>query len=130
MELWSKEFISEITFLKYCSFDSLDDVINRRLGQKGPKPVIYATMVTERWKSIARGNLRLSSRFWNHYFKMFKFWLSVVASTTQKWVKKIQIGISCNNVNGRIKIKSKRYFWWIIRLWNCSFHFFSIIVGT
>ena len=28
----------------------------------------------------------------------------------QKWVKKVQIGISCTNVDRKMKIKSKRYF--------------------
>ena len=32
MELWSEEFVSEITFSKYSSLDSGDDVINPKLG--------------------------------------------------------------------------------------------------
>ena len=32
MELWSEEFVSEITFSKYYSLDSGDDVIDSKLG--------------------------------------------------------------------------------------------------
>ena len=35
---------------KYCSFDSLGDVIDPKLGQKGPKLVFHVPMVIERWK--------------------------------------------------------------------------------
>ena len=43
MEPWGEEFIPEITFSKYCSFNFPDDVINSKLGQKGLKPVISCT---------------------------------------------------------------------------------------
>ena len=33
-----------------------------------------------------------------------------MTSSTQKWVKDVQIGISCTNVDRKMKIKSKRYF--------------------
>ena len=36
----------------------------------------------------------------------------------QKWVKKIWIGISCTNVDRKIKTKVKVALRWIIRLWN------------
>ena len=31
-------------------------------------------------------------------------------SLTQKWVKKVQVSISCTNVDRKMKIKSKKYF--------------------
>ena len=55
MNLWSEE--SEITFSKYCSFDCHGDVINPKLGQKGPKLVFHVPVVIERWKYIVKGNL-------------------------------------------------------------------------
>ena len=33
-----------------------------------------------------------------------------MTSSTQKWLKKVRIGISCTNVDRKIRIKSKRYF--------------------
>ena len=109
MEHWSEEFVSEIIFSKYCSFDSCGDAINPKLGQKGPKLVFHAPMLIERWKSIVKGNLRWSIRFWKHYHKIFKFWLPMVTSSTEKWVKEAQIGTLCSNDDRKIKTKIKRY---------------------
>ena len=61
-----------MTFSKYCSFDSRGDVINPKLGQKEPKVVFHLQMI-ERWKSIAKGNLRWSIRLLNHYLKIWSF---------------------------------------------------------
>ena len=100
-ELWSEGFVSEITLSQYCSLDSHVDVIHPKLSQKGPRLVFHVPMGIERWKSIVKGNLRWSIGFWNHCLK---------TSSTQKWVKKVQIGISCTNVDRKMKIKSKKYF--------------------
>ena len=48
MKLGRGEFVSEITFSKYCSFDSRGDVINSKLGQKGLKLVLHVLMMIER----------------------------------------------------------------------------------
>ena len=40
----------------------------------------------------------------------FEVLTSHVSSSTQKWVKNVQIDISSNNVERKIKIKSKRDF--------------------
>ena len=88
MELLSEEFVSEITFSKYCSFDSGGDIINPKLGQKRPKLVFHVPMVIERWKSIVKENLKWSIHFWNNYLKVFKFWLHMVMSPTQKTGRK------------------------------------------
>ena len=90
MELWSDEFVSEITFSKYSSFDSRGDVVNPKLGQKGPKIVLHKPMVIERWKLIVKGKLIVKYiRFWNYYFKVL-----------------IPRGIPCTNVDRKMKIKS------------------------
>ena len=34
----------------------------------------------------------------------------LVRSSIQKWIKKVQIGISCTNVDRKMKIEIKRYF--------------------
>ena len=106
MKLWSDEFVSENIFSKYCSFDSLGDVKIPKLGQKGPKLVFHVPTVVEKWKSIIKENLRQSIRLWYHYLKSLKFWLPQVTSSTQKWVNKIQISISCANVDRKMKLKS------------------------
>ena len=36
--------------------------------------------------------------------------MPVVTSSTQKWIKKVQTGISCTNVDRKMKIKRKKYF--------------------
>ena len=37
----------------------------------------------------------------------FEILTPVVTSSTQKWVKKVQIGISCTNIDRKMKIKTK-----------------------
>ena len=49
-----------------------------------------------------------------------KYSLPVVTSSTQKWVKKVQIDISCTNFTERGKSKVKGTSRWIIPLWNRS----------
>ena len=39
-----------------------------------------------------------------------KSWSFNCLSSTQKWVKKVQIGISCTHIDRKMKIKRKRYF--------------------
>ena len=114
MELWSEEFVSEITFLKYCSFDSCGAVINPKLGQKGSKLVFHAPMVIRRYKSIVKRNLRWSVHFWNHYLKIFKFWLPMVTSKRSKLVFRTPVLLETwkSKVKGTLR--------WIIHLWNCS----------
>ena len=46
-EVWS--LFLRLLSQKYCSFDSLGDVIDPKLGQKGPKLVFHVPMVIERW---------------------------------------------------------------------------------
>ena len=127
MKLWSDEFISEITFFKDCSFYSRDDVINPKLGQKGPKLGIHVSMVMERWKSIVKGNLRWSIRsILKPLSQNFEILTPRGDVINSKRVKKIQIGIWCTNVDRKLKIKSKRYFEVFIckpifsRSWNSS----------
>ena len=110
MELWREEFLCEITFSKYYSFNSCGDVIRAKLGQKVPELVFYAPMGIEIWKPIAKGKLRWSIRFWNHSLKILKFWLSVLTSLTQKCIKKAQGCISFTNDDTKMGIKRKRYF--------------------
>ena len=88
IELWHGEFVFEITFSKYCSFDSHGDVINQKWCQKRSKLIFHVTMVIERWKSIVKGYSRWSISFWNHYLKILKFWLNMVMSSTQNWFGK------------------------------------------
>ena len=71
MELWSGEFVSEIIFSNYCSFDSCDDVINPKLSQKGPKPVFHVPMVIERWNPIVKGK---SGELFAFETTISKFW--------------------------------------------------------
>ena len=78
--------------------------------KKRSKLVFHVSMVIERSKSIVKGNLRWSIHFWNHYLKILKFWVLLVTSPVQKWVKKVHVGISCTNGDRKMKIKSKRYF--------------------
>ena len=64
----------------------------------------------EKWKLVVKGNLRQNVRFWNHYLKILKFLLTLLTSSTQKWVKQIKNGISCTNVDRKMKIKSEKLF--------------------
>ena len=126
MEFWSKEFVSEMTFLKYCSFDSHGDVINPKLGQKGSKLVFHVQMIIERWKSKVKGNFRWSIHFWNHYLKILKFWLPAVPSSTQKWVKKSKLIFHVPILIEWWKSKAKGTLRWIFCLWNRSLEIFKI----
>ena len=108
MKYWSKEFVSEIIFSKYYNFNARGDVINPKLGRKGPKLVFHVSMVIERWKSIVKEKLRWGFRFWKHCVRILKFWPFMVTSSSQKWIKKVQIGISCTNIDRKMKVKNKR----------------------
>ena len=77
--------------------------------KKDPNLLFHVPKVIERWNSIVKGNLMWSIRFRNHCLKLLKFWLPLTSST-QKWVRKVQVGISCTNVDRKTKIKGKRYF--------------------
>ena len=103
MELWGEELICAITFSAVTSLTQI-------MYEKAPKLAFHVPVVIGRWKSMVKGNLRWSIRFWNHYLKILKFWIPVVTSSTQNWFKKVQIGISCTNVDRKMKIKSERNF--------------------
>ena len=64
----------------------------------------------KKWKSIVKRNLRWSICVWNHYINLLKFSFPVVTPSTRKCVKKVQIGISCTNVDRKMKIKFKNFF--------------------
>ena len=102
VELWIEKF--------WLQFWLRGDVINPELGQKGPRLVFHKPIVVERLKSIVKGSLSRSISLWNDYLKMLKIWLCFVVSPRQKWVKIDQIGISCTNVDRKMKIINKRYF--------------------
>ena len=137
MELWSGEFVSEIIFSNYCSFDSCDDVINPKLSQKGPKPVFHVPMVTERWNPIVKGNsgelFAIETTIHNHQLKngskssRLVFHVSVLIHETGLlklcsfdsiwWRHQPKIGskkgpnsFSFTNGKRKIKVKSKRNF--------------------
>ena len=117
-------------FLKILRFWLPWCVINPKVGQKGPKLVLHVPMVIERWKSIVKWNLKWSIRFWNHYFKILKFRFPLVMSSTQKWVRNVQIGISYTPMLiERWKSKVKGTLRWIIRLWNRSLKSFDSTWG-
>ena len=67
---------------KHCSFDSCGDIINPKLDPNGPKLVFHVPMVIEKVFEVKH------SFFRNHCLKIVKFWLPVVTSSTQRWVKK------------------------------------------
>ena len=102
MKLWSYTFVSEINFLKHYNFESPGGFINLKSGQKGPKLASHVPMVRERWRLIRKGNLSWNIFFLNQSLKILKFWITVVTSSTWKWVKEVQIE--------EMKIKTKRYF--------------------
>ena len=83
------------------------DFINPKLGQKGPRLVFNKPIVVERLKPLVKGSLSRSISLWNDYLKMLKIWLCFVVSPRQKWVKIDQIGISCTNVDRKMKIIKK-----------------------
>ena len=124
MELWSEKFVSEVS----CSFDSCGNIVNPKLGPKGSKLVFHVPMVIEKWKSILEGNLKWIIRFRNHYLKIVKFWLLVAMSSTQRWVKKVQICISYVTLDKLMK--SKRYCETvrrIIHLWTLSLKILEVL---
>ena len=103
-ELWSEEFVSGITFSKYCRFDFRGCVINPKLSQKGLRLVFHAPVVIEGWDSIVKETLRWSICFWNHYLKIRGDGIN------PKMGQKVQTGISCTNIDIKMKIKGKRNF--------------------
>ena len=84
MELCSDKFVSETTFSKYYSFGAGGDFINPKVCQKRSKLLFHLPTLIERWKSIVKENLSLSTRFWDHYLKIVNFRLTMVTSFTQK----------------------------------------------
>ena len=106
MKLWREKFVSYVTFSKYFSFDSCGDVINPKLCQKGAKLVFHVPMVMEKWKSIVKRDFRWGIRFWNHYFKILKFFL--------RWCHQPKNGSKRSNLAFHVpmmtEIKSKNYF--------------------
>ena len=52
----------------------------------------------------------------------------MVTSSTQKWIKKVQTGISCTNVDRKMKIKRKKYFevnYYFMKLLSQNFEVFT-----
>ena len=103
------------------------NVIISRLGKKAPKVVYHGSRVIQRSKSIFNGTLK-----WGVFFSVINFSkYCCFASLTKNWVKndrkmkvnrkgkfevnytvkKLQIGISCSNVDSKMRVKSKRYFY-------------------
>ena len=78
MKLWIEKF--------WLQFWLRGDVINPKLGQKGPRLVFHKPIVVERLKSIVKESLSRSISLWNDYLKMLKIWLCFVVSPRQKWV--------------------------------------------
>ena len=91
-----------------------------KIESKRAKTCISCTNGDRKMKSNSKGKFRWIIRFWNHYLKILKFWLSWRLSPTQKWVKKFQIGISCISIDRKMKIKVKGTLRQIICLWNRS----------
>ena len=94
----------------YYSFDSRGDVINPKLGQKGTKTCTSCTNGDRKMKANSKRKFEVK----NSFLKPLSQNLEVLAPRgdvlAQKWVNKVQIGISCTNVDRKMKIKSKRYF--------------------
>ena len=64
-------------------------------------------------KVNSKGKLEVRISFLKAVYQILKFWLpptSLARSSTQKWIKKVQIGISFTNIDRKMKIKTKRYF--------------------
>ena len=120
MELWSGEFVSEVTFSKYCSFDSLGDVINPKLDQKVPKLVFHAPMVTEKWNSLIKVKWRWSIRFWNcsQNFEVSTPRGDIINPKVGQKAQTLVFQVSM--LIERRKSKVKETLRWIICLWNRS----------
>ena len=93
------EFVSVINLSKYWNFMSL----SKNWVKRGPNFYFIYQLF----------ELTIS-KFW----LFWKFWVPAVTSSTQKWLKKLRIGISCINVDR--KIRGKGTFKLIIPLWNRS----------
>ena len=61
-------------------------------------------------KVNSKGKFKMKNLFLKPVSEHFEVLTPVVTSSTQKWVKQVQIGTSCTNVDRKMKIKSKRYF--------------------
>ena len=60
-------------FLKYWKFDCRCDVIYPKTYQKCLSWLFQVPMLTERWKSKVKWNLRWSIYLWNYFFEIAKF---------------------------------------------------------
>ena len=69
-------------------------------------------------KSTFDGTLKWGVCFWDHFFKILQFRLRWWCHWLKIGLKGAQTCISCTKVDRKMKIKSKRYFRWIICLWN------------
>ena len=120
IEVWSEEFVSEITFSKNCSFDFHAEVINPKLRQKGLKLLFHVPMVIKRWRSIVKGNLSWNIPFWNHYLKILKFdspwWRHQPRNGLER--SKLVFHVPMLIETGKSKVNDTLR--WIIPLWNCS----------
>ena len=136
MELWNEEFVCEIIFWRHCCFDSSGDVINSKLGLKGPKLVSHVPMVMERWKSKVKGTFRAGVCLLNFFLEIFKSKPHVVTSSSQNWVKDTQFVYHVQLAVKRWKsghiialVHSKKKFWWktfwILKHWSSLWHHYS-----
>ena len=74
--------------------------------KKSPK--LYFMYKYWKMKVNSKGKLEVKYSFIKPLSQNLKFWLLVVTSSIQKWVKKVQIGTSCTNDDRKMKVKSKR----------------------
>ena len=117
MELWNKEFDSEITFSKYWSFDFRGDVINPKLGQI----VFHVTMVLERWKSIVKKKFEVKYSFLkttiSNFWRFDSPWWHHQSKNSSK---RSRLVFHVPKLLERWNTKVKGTLRWIIRLWKRS----------
>ena len=111
-----RNFVSEIAFSKYFSFDSRVDVINPKLGQKGPKLVFHVPMVIERWKSI----VKKVSVFETIILKFWSFAFPRLLHQPKNRSKRSEMVLDVLMMPQKWKSKLKGTLGWIICLWNPS----------
>ena len=100
------------------SFNSRVDVIDPKLGQKKIRTYISCTNCDRKMKVNSKGKLEARISFLKAFSQNFEVLTppspsprtSLVRSSTQKCIKKVQIGISYTNIDRKMKIKTKRYF--------------------
>ena len=132
MELGSEELVFEVTFSKYCSFNSRGDVVKTYLCQKEPKFVFDRKM---RVNSKGKFEVNYSffedalSKFWSFESPWWRAnpnmgqkapnWYFIYQKLIERLVFYVPMLIE------RWKSKVKITFRWIIRLWNHSLKIWS-----